>query len=122
MSQMNSARPSKTSSRKGGRIGRGYRTSRNLLHSHPTPSLPEGNTSPPKLPEWLSFIIREVVKSVVSSLIELACESLVNASTFQFSLSALEHLGVAAQSMSQLPFIIRMCIIIWNILKTAMKK
>ena len=122
MSQMKNARPSKTSSRKRGRVERGYRTSRILFRSHSTPSLPEGNTSSPKLPEWLLFNIREVAKSIVSSLIELACGSLVNASTFQSGLNALEHLGSAAQSMLQLSFVIRMCIIIWNILKAVMKK
>lgn len=125
MAQTQNVRTSKSSPRKRGHVSRGYRTSRVLFQAHPTPPLPEEDAPSFEPPKWLSFIISCVALPVLKSVVGLACAHMltfVDTSTFQSGLSALEHLIGAAQPMLQVSFAIRICIIIWSIVKAAMKK
>lgn len=125
MAQTQNIRTSKSSPRKRGHVGRGYRISRALFQMHPAPSLPEDNAPSFEPPKWLSFSISCVALPVLRSVIGLACTHMitfVDTSTFQSGLSALEHLNGVVQPMLQLPFAIRVFIIVWNIVKAVMKK
>jgi len=125
MAQTQNVRTSKSSPRKRGHVSRGYRTSRVLFQAHPTPPLPEEDAPSFEPPKWLSFIISCVALPVLKSVVGLACAHMltfVDTSTFQSGLSALEHLNGVVQPMLQLPFAIRVFIIVWNIVKAVMKK